>query len=631
MWNSQLQTIRPNHVVWLSIFCFWLKSYLAFLFEFHLTIDNPIQSFILLISPLSTIFLLFGSALFFKGHLFKFYMAVITLLLTVILYANIMYHRFFNDFLTVSDLLQFKNFSQLGTSIQALIAPHDFLYWGDTCCLLFILLKMKPSPNSVDKKVHISSIFIIAGCLFLFNLSLAEEQRPQLLSRGFDRAKLVKLLGLYNYHIYDTIMNIRTSSQKAFADDSDMTEVENYIKANDTHPNPDFYGVAKHKNIILVSLESTQNFLIHYKYNGEEVTPFLNKLTKDTFYFDHFYHNTGQGKTSDAEFLIDNALYPLPRGAVYTTNAHNHYQALPHILDQNGYTSVVFHGNHKSFWNRDIMYQTLGYDHFYSEKDFHETKDSTINYGLKDKPLFKQSISKLRQLKQPFYAKFILLSNHFPFLLDTGESSLKKIDTGDSIIDHYFQTARYQDEALHYFFQKLKDTGLYDQSIVILYGDHDGISNNHNPTMAKILSKDTITSYTHYQLQKVPLFIHIPNRDGSMSHVMHTTGGEIDLRPTILHLLGIPSDHLIGFGSDLFSNTRKSFTIQRDGSAISARYLYAASLHQCYKQSTGDHVPMSHCHTLKEKAHQNLVLSDHVIYGDLLRFLKPQDAKNKVE
>ncbi|GGE39565.1 lipoteichoic acid synthase-like YqgS [Pullulanibacillus camelliae] len=629
MQYSQLQTINPKNVVWLTIFCFWLKSYLAFLFEFHLDIENNVQGFILLISPLSTAFFFFGCALLFNGRLFKLYTGAFTISFTVILYANIIYHRFFNDFLTVPDLMQFKNFSQLGNSTQALMAPHDFLYWLDTLCILSTLFIMKTNDRAFDKKINISSMFIIAGCLFLFNLSLAEGQRPQLLSRGFDRAKLVKLLGLYNYHIYDMIMNIRTSSQKAFADDSDTIEVENYVKANYTPPNPNLFGIAKHKNVILVSLESTQNFLIHYKLHGEEVTPFLNQLTSDTFYFDHFYHNTGQGKTSDAEFLIDNALYPLPRGAVYTTNAHNHYQALPHILDKSGYTSVVFHGNHKSFWNRDIMYATLGYDHFYSEKDFHLTEKNTINYGLKDKAFFKQAVPKLARLKQPFYAKFILLSNHFPFLLDHGEASLKRADTGDGVVNRYFQTARYQDEALRYFFQRLKDTGLYDQSVVILYGDHYGISDNHNPAMASVLGEDKITAYSHYKLQKVPLFIHIPNLDGASSHVMHTTGGEVDLRPTILHLLGLSTDHLIGFGADLFSNKRKSFTVQRDGSAISDRYLYAANVHQCYKQPTGEKVAMSNCLTLKEAAHQDLILSDHVVYGDLLRFLRsPSSEKN---
>lgn len=59
-------------------------------------------------------------------------------------------------------------------------------------------------------------------------------------------------------------------------------------------------------NVIYISMESFQNFLIDYKLNGEEVTPFLNSLTRNpnTLYFNEFFHQTAKGKTSDAEFLI---------------------------------------------------------------------------------------------------------------------------------------------------------------------------------------------------------------------------------------------------------------------------------------------------------------------------------------
>ena len=81
--------------------------------------------------------------------------------------------------------------------------------------------------------------------------------------------------------------------------------------------------------------------------NGEEVTPFLNSLTRDanTMYFDNFFHQTGQGKTADAEFMLENSLYGLPQGSAFTTKGQNTYQAAPAILGHQGYTSAVFHGN----------------------------------------------------------------------------------------------------------------------------------------------------------------------------------------------------------------------------------------------------------------------------------------------
>ncbi|MDT3895794.1 glycerol phosphate lipoteichoic acid synthase, partial [Staphylococcus aureus] len=72
--------------------------------------------------------------------------------------------------------------------------------------------------------------------------------------------------------------------------------------------------------IIKIHLESFQTFLINKKVNGKEVTPFLNKLSsgKEQFtYFPNFFHQTGQGKTSDSEFTMDNSLYGLPQGSAF--------------------------------------------------------------------------------------------------------------------------------------------------------------------------------------------------------------------------------------------------------------------------------------------------------------------------
>ncbi|MDR4145093.1 sulfatase-like hydrolase/transferase, partial [Bacillus paranthracis] len=166
-----------------------------------------------------------------------------------------------------------------------------------------------------------------------------------------------------------------------------------------------YFGVAKGKNVIYVSLESLQSFIINYKLNGEEVTPFLNSLIKDdnTFYFDNFFHQTGQGKTSDAEFMMENSLYGMSQGAVFVNKAQNTLQSAPAILKGEGYTSAAFHGNYKTFWNRNEMYKTIGYDKFFDAEYYDMSEENTKNYGMKDIPFFEQSMPLLEGLKQPFY------------------------------------------------------------------------------------------------------------------------------------------------------------------------------------------------------------------------------------
>ena len=112
------------------------------------------------------------------------------------------------------------------------------------------------------------------------------------------------------------------------------------------------------------------------------------------------------------------------------------------------------------------------------------------------------------------------------------------------------------DEALKLFFEDLKEKGLYDNSIIVMYGDHYGISENHNNAMSQYLEKE-ITPYESAKLQSVPLFVHIPN--SGVGEEVTEAAGQIDFRPTILHLLGIDTSKDMQLGADLFSEEHEEF------------------------------------------------------------------------
>ncbi len=123
---------------------------------------------------------------------------------------------------------------------------------------------------------------------------------------------------------------------------------------------------------------------------------------------------------------------------------------------------------------------------------------------------------------------------------------------------------------------------MYENSIFVMYGDHYGISQNHNRAMSKFLEKDEITPFDTVQLQRVPLIIHIPGYD--KNETIHDIAGQIDVKPTIMHLLGIEGRDDIQFGSDLFSPERESFTVLRDGSFITDDYVFTNGT--CYDKAT---------------------------------------------
>ncbi|MGG0716503.1 LTA synthase family protein [Robertmurraya massiliosenegalensis] len=606
----------------IAILLLWIKTYIVYKTSFEINIDNWRQELILFINPLSFLMFVLGISLLIKEKKRNRYILISSFLISAVLFANVVFYRFFNDFLTLPVLMQTSNMSDLGSSAGELIHFLDLAYFADFFILLLVL-KFKPTfvVNRSYGKVGKRVFFLVAIAISFANLGLAETERPQLLTRTFDREMLVKNIGTYNYHLYDLFLQSKSSAQRALADGSELVDIENYIRANYKKPNDEMFGIAKGKNVILISMESTQSFVINNTVNGQEITPFLNDFIKESYYFENFYHQTGQGKTSDSEFLVDTSFYPLGRGAVFFTHSRNDFEASPSILKENGYFTASLHANNKSFWNRDIMYQSLGYERFYEINDYEVNEENSVGWGLKDDHFLQQSIQHLKDMPQPYYAKFITLTNHFPFELDEEDKMVEPYTSNSKTLNNYFPTVRYQDEALKNFIQSLKDEGIYENSIIILYGDHYGISENHNRAMSEYLGEE-VTPFVSAQLQRVPLIIHIPGQKGK---TFSTVSGQIDLKPTILHLLGIDTKRDFNFGSDLFSDDKMEFTVFRDGSFVTEDYVFTRET--CYDKSTGEVTDGSGCEPYFEKAKYELEYSDKIIYGDLLRFYENMETE----
>ncbi|MCA1054821.1 LTA synthase family protein [Rossellomorea aquimaris] len=602
----------------------WIKTYIVYKTSFDIKIENTIQEIILFMNPLSFLLFIFGIGLLMKKDKSRTrYVIITSFILSFILYGNVVFYRFFDDFLTLPVLFQTSNFSDLGGSASAIMSWKDLFYFSDVI-ILIALIKLIPSGFSLGNYSRASrrAYFLVATALMFFNLGLSESERPQLLTRTFDREMLVKNIGTYNYHLYDIFLQSKSSAQRALADGSELAGIDNYIRASYIEPDDEMFGVGKNKNLIIVSMESLQNFVINEEVNGQEITPFLNDFIGESYYFDNFYHQTQQGKTSDSEFLLDNSLYPLNRGAVFFTHSGNEFESMTEKLNENGYYTTAMHPNNKSFWNRDIMYDSLGYDRFYSLKDYEVTDENSVNWGMKDIPFFEQSVEHMKEMPKPFSTKMITLTNHYPFTLDEEDQLIEPYTSKDGTVNRYFQTVRYMDEALKNFISDLKESGLYEDSIIVMYGDHYGISENHNTAMSQYLGKE-ITPFVSTQLQRVPLIIHVPGQEGK---TISKVSGQIDLKPTILHLMGVDTKKEIQFGADLFSDQHEDFAILRDGRFITKDYVYAGET--CWDKGTEEEVEMKYCKPYQERATEELEYSDKIIYGDLLRFYEETEYRD---
>lgn len=616
----------PKHSLLIfAIVATWIKTFIVYQTSFDMDIENGMQMFILFINPLSFVLFIYGLSLYFKSNKVRSrYIITVSTVLSIVLYGNVAFYRFYNDFITLPVLFQTSNFGDLGSSAGAIMNFADILFFVDVIALIVlarILKKKQQEPITIRKEAR-RAYFVMATAMLFLNLGLAEVERPQLLTRAFDRELLVKNIGTYNYHLYDLYVQSKSSAQRALADGSELTEISNAIRANQADVNEDMFGKYAGRNLIVVSMESLQSFVINNDMDGHEVTPFLNSLTNDpdTYYFNDFYHQTGLGKTSDSEFIFENSLYGLGRGAVFFTHGENTYNSLSERLGENNYFTSVMHPNNKSFWNRDMIYNSLNIEKFYDVESYEVNDENSVNWGLKDKPFFEQSADLIAEMPQPFYTRLITLTNHFPFYLDEEDMSIPEYTSNSGTLNRYFQTVRYMDESIELFFNELKEKGLYENSIIVLYGDHYGISENHNKAMAMYLEKDEITPYDSALLQSVPLFIHVPgSNDGQ---VIDKTAGQIDLRPTLLHLLGIETSKDMQLGADLFSEQHEDFVVFRDGRFVTDELVYAGEV--CYDRETGEETDAGLCQPYIERAEAELGQSDKIINGDLLRFYDQQ-------
>ncbi|GEN48047.1 LTA synthase family protein [Ligilactobacillus pobuzihii] len=622
----------------LLIALFWIKTILVYLIDFHLGVKGVYQYLVMLINPFATTLLLFSIGLYIKRTLPAYItMMLIYIANTALLLFSVIYYREFTDFMTMNVIFGYSAVSQgLSGSSFALVKPQDIIIVGDVILVLIGLLtkfiKLDKRPLKKRSAVAVTSFAIFS---LMFNIVLGEIDRPQLLTRTFDRNYLVKYLGIDTFTVYDGLKTAKNNQARSRADGADLNKILQYTSKHHAKPDPKMFGAAKNKNIIVIHLESFQQFLINYKLDGKEVTPFLNDLynSKDMYSFENFFHQVGQGKTSDAENMLETSTYGLPQGSLFSAlGTDNTFQAAPSILNQEGgYSSAVFHGNNGSFWNRNSVYPNMGYQNFFDASYFNQDSNNLSEYGLKDKLLFHDSVKYLERMQQPFYAKFITVSNHFPYNLDKENTDFPAADTSDNSINNYFVTAHYLDQAVKEFFDYLKKSGLYDNSMIVLYGDHYGISDTRNVKLAQLLGKSSSTwsDYDNAQLQRVPFMIHVPGKhDGG---VQKQFGGEIDVLPTLLHLAGIDTSKYVQFGTDLFSPEHDQTVAFRNDNFVTPKHTVVGNT--IYENGTGavvTHPSADEKKKVKEESARvtrQLGLSDSLNNKNLLRFYVPNGFK----
>ncbi|WP_339819863.1 LTA synthase family protein [Paenibacillus sp. FSL R7-0216] len=485
----------------------------------------------------------------------------VNLIVTAIFFAAVMYHKYYGVIVNYTALQQVNQVTAVKNSVFSLLAPYYLLIFLDIVIIGFWLFRKKRAEKlKAFFNLKKASTGVIAG-IFGFSLLLCIFNIwPNRAS--MNEIKQAEQMGILNYETY-TIFS--STKKEELVDKNQISQAKiDKLKGITAPSEPKYFGAAKGKNLIIIQMESFQNFLIDLKIDGQEVTPNMNKLVKENTYFNHFYQMVGQGNTSDAEFVVNTSFY-IPYNEAATQNyPDKELPSLPKLMRDQGYDTATFHTNVVDFWNRGELYKAIGFNRYYDQKWF-GTED-TVFFGPSDEVLYKKTaeeLDRMQQTGQPFYTQVISMTAHHPFTTPHEKDKIQLPERyQDNMVGDYLRAQSYADYALGQFIQDLKQRGIWDNSVVMIYGDHLGLPmyslDKHGlELMKEIYGRD----YSYIDMINIPLLIHAPGVNTPA--VMNNVGGQVDILPTVANLLGVNLDNHIHFGEDILNQTSYNLLPQR--------------------------------------------------------------------
>ncbi len=533
------------------------------MFVYYIAVDIPIFSslsyWVTLVFFGLTMYLYYYSTVRTQ-RILRFVYAIFS----IVLFIDVIYYNYFNQLVSVNQIWQIKNIKGTEDSVKSAIPLMSVVILADLPVLWLIYRKFRSRIDedaskriSLKKKRWVATGLIVSIIIIALNplrlASIAKLNSTEAVTVHVKDA-VESTLGkvVYNLSSLGTILQNKDVSadvvEEISEDVMDETGESEYMSDSGQAR---YAGVGKGMNLVVIQVESMQNFVLNTEYNGQEVTPYLNQLLKeDTLYFNHYFTNMGKGNTSDAEFSTQTGLYPVIEGASYDMYVDNSFNALPELMAEKGYYTSAAIGDDKDFYNRATVYPRLGFDQFYNEENL--DMDEISGLGLSDKSLFRQMAQNLSQQEAPFYSFIITLTNHYPYVLDAPlEATLElKEEDKDTLFGGYLQTIRYTDEAIGEFVEALKENGLYDNTVIVIYGDHHGLNCLDNENYEK-MTEFLGYSYDYDTMLNIPLLIHIPGL--GEARTIETVGGQVDFLATMANLFDLDLSSTVTFGQDLLN------------------------------------------------------------------------------
>ena len=597
------------------------------------------------------------------------YLFICCLFLTGICIVNSVYYTFYTSFASISMLSLTQYIGDVGDAVvENVLQLKDLIYVIGPLILLYVHLKLKKKNyykkvelKIVRKKKTLKTLSFAATLLVLFLITLSSLDVSRFLKQ-WNKEYIVMRFGIYVYQANDLFTSIQPKINSMFGYDNASREFKEYFEANNTHEENEYTNIFEGKNVLVIHAESMMNNIIDLKFNNEEVSPNLNKLAHEGMYFSNFYSQVSVGTSSDSELTYNTSLMPTKSGTAFVSYSDRKYISIPTLLKEKGYYTFSMHANNADFWNRRNMHKSLGYQKFYSKTDYVVNKENSIGLGLSDKEFFKQSIPKIEKINnkhEKWYGLMIMLTNHTPFsetekygefAVDMKETI--ETETGPEEVVHpymegtklgnYYKSVHYADSALGELITGLDEAGLLDNTIIVLYGDHDARlprkdydrQYNYNKETDTILDKDdpNYKEYDAFQYEigrRVPFIIWSKDMKGTkLNFENKNVMGMYDVMPTLGNMLGFYNKYALGH--DIFSIKDNNIIVFPNGNWVNNR-MYYNSQKASYLPLTEEVITESEITENTEYTNKLLDVSNNIIVFDLLNEEKNKELGNRME
>lgn len=581
------------------------------------------------------------------------YFITLSIIFNIVCIVNSIYYHYYSSFASISLIANITFASDVSDAIvENVLKAVDLIYIWQTITLVIIYKKTNKKEyikHKENKKKLVKTGLITSLSLFAVAALFMPLNAWSRLYNLWNRESVVMNHGIYVYQLDDFIQSLTPKITSVLGHDKALKKVTDYYKENKYTPsNNEYTNIFKGKNIIVIHAESMQKFAMDLTFNNKEVTPNLNKLANEGIFFSNFYSQVGVGTSSDAEFTFNTSLMPSTKGTVFVNYFDRDYISIPKLLKEQGYYTYSMHANTGEFWNRNTMHKSLGYDKFYNKDSY--TIDETIGLGLSDKSFFRQSVDIMKQIKEeenkPFYSLLIMLSNHTPFsdlaLMEDYKTTIDvTIDNqtvtrdylNNTTMGNYLKSVHYADSAIGEFIDNLDKEGLLENTVLVIYGDHDArldfedfnLLYNYDPITDTIKTENDegyipYTKYNYELDRKVPFIIWTKDQNYNLN--VNTPMGMIDVLPTLGNMIGIHSDYQLG--KDIINLKGDDNTVTFiDGSFLTSKVYYNSPKGEIYSINN-EPITEEYIKERAKKSSDLIEVSNDIITYDFIKEIKKQ-------